>query len=75
MSESKKIYNLLKNNLNDPVFDHNLACPFCLSVSEVMKAGTDSLTFAYKKGENFVVDRWYCGSCDKHFYTDFKDSS
>jgi hypothetical protein len=69
---SKEIYNSLKPD--DPLFDHEITCPFCINVTEVIKDGRDILSFAHKSGDSFILDRWYCGACDKHFYTDFKDT-
>lgn len=74
MSGSKEIYFVLKNDPMAPEFNHDIVCPLCLSVSEVMKAGRDCLTFAHKQGDSFFLDRWYCGSCDRHFYTEYKDT-
>lgn len=71
---SRELYIYLKKHRESEEFRHDVCCPFCLSISEVIKAGRDALTFAHKKGDVFIMDRWYCGACDKHFYTDFKDT-
>jgi transposase-like protein len=75
MSESyKEIYYFIKDKPDDPAFAHELICPFCKSNTGVMKAGRDTVTYAHKMADIFILDRWYCGSCDKHFYTDFIDT-